>query len=75
MLPLARTLILAGLVLLIVGFSIYVIARTGLPVGRLPGDLRFERGNFTCLFSLATSVFLSIFLTILLNVLVRLIRK
>lgn len=75
MLPLARYLILAGLVLLIAGASIYVIARTGLPLGRLPGDLRFEWGNITCLFPLASSIILSILLTLLLNVLLRLIKK
>jgi len=37
----------------------------GLPVGRLPGDISFRRGNFSFYFPLATSILASIVLTLI----------
>ena len=37
----------------------------GLPLGRLPGDLVFRRGNVTVYLPLVTSVVLSVLLTLL----------
>jgi hypothetical protein len=56
-----RFLILAGLVIAGIGLLISM----GLPIGRLPGDLSWRRGNTTVYFPLATSVAVSILLTIL----------
>lgn len=68
-----------GLVLLVTGGLLYLGARSGLwqrlPLGRLPGDIHIQSGNFTLVFPLATSILLSIVLTILLNLLIRLINK
>jgi hypothetical protein len=36
----------------------------GLPIGRLPGDFTFRRGNFTFYFPLASSIIASIVLTL-----------
>jgi hypothetical protein len=54
---------------------VYLAARTGLPIGRLPGDIRIERDNFSCSFPIVTSILLSIILTIALNVIVRFLNK
>ncbi len=43
-------------------------------VGRLLGDVLFQRGNFSFYFPLMTSILLSIALTIILNVVLRLFR-
>jgi hypothetical protein len=75
MLSLARVLILLGLALIVIGGLVYVVARTGLPLGRLPGDIRIERDNFSCFFPIVTSILLSIILTIALNVIVRFLNK
>jgi hypothetical protein len=75
MLSLARVLILLGIVLIVVGGLVYIVARTGLPLGRLPGDISIERDNVSCFFPLATSILLSIILTIALNIIVRLLNK
>jgi hypothetical protein len=48
-----------------------VLVMFGLPVGRLPGDITFRRGNFTFYFPLATSIIASILLTLLLALLRR----
>ena len=54
---------------------IFLVERLGVPVGRLPGDIRIQRGNLTCFFPLATTILLSIVLTVLLNLIIRLFKK
>jgi hypothetical protein len=56
-----RLLILIGLVIAGAG----VLISLGIPIGRLPGDLSFRRGNFSFYFPLATSILASIILTLL----------
>ncbi|HSR21048.1 MAG TPA: DUF2905 domain-containing protein [Anaerolineales bacterium] len=72
---LARYLIVGGLILVLVGVGLYLASRLGLPLGRLPGDIRVERGGSTFYFPLATSLLLSIILTVLLNVILRAFRR
>ena len=52
----ARNLIFAGVLLVIIGGGIYLAARFGLPLGRLPGDIRIEREGFSFYFPLASSL-------------------
>jgi len=75
MLPIARSLVILGVILIIVGGLIYLIARTGVPLGRLQGDIRIQGEYLTCVIPIATSILLSIVLTILLNLAIRLLRK
>ncbi len=64
---LGRTLIGLGLLLVVVGALVLVAERfPGLRIGRLPGDIRVERGNFRFYFPLATSILLSVVLTLVL---------
>jgi hypothetical protein len=56
-----KFLVIAGLV--IAGIGLLIMA--GLPIGRLPGDISYRRGNTTFYFPLATSIVVSILLTIL----------
>ncbi|OGO73886.1 MAG: hypothetical protein A3K41_04425 [Chloroflexi bacterium RIFOXYD12_FULL_57_15] len=72
---LARTLMIGGIVLFLVGGGIYLSAKLGLPLGRLPGDIRIEREGFSFYFPLASSILVSVVLTIVLNVIVRILRK
>ncbi len=44
-------------------------------LGRLPGDIRIERGSFSCFIPIATSLLLSLLLTVLLNVVIRLLNR
>ncbi|MEW5868804.1 MAG: DUF2905 domain-containing protein [Chloroflexota bacterium] len=75
MISLARFLIITGLALVAVGGLVYLLARLGVSFGRLPGDLRIERGNFTCVIALGTSILLSLVLTLILNILARLANR
>ncbi len=61
--------------LLILGGIFYLLAKTGITPGHLPGDVRIERGNFTCVVALGTSILLSIILTVLLNLVARSLGK
>ncbi len=70
-----RWLVLLGLLLIIVGGGILLLARLGWPLGRLPGDINLEGKNISFHFPLATSLLLSLVLTALLNLIVRLWRK
>ena len=56
-----RLLILLGL--LIAGAGLLITL--GVPLGRLPGDFSFRRGNFSFYFPLASSILASIILTLL----------
>jgi hypothetical protein len=62
-----KLLVIGGLIMLGLGLLIM----SGLPVGRLPGDFSFKRGNFTFYFPLATSIIASLLLTLLLSLLRR----
>lgn len=75
MIPVARFLVITGLILILVGGLVYLAARVNLPFGRLPGDIRIQRDNFTCFFPLATSIVLSLVLTLVLNLIVRFLNK
>ena len=70
-LPLARIFIVLGVIFLIVGGLLYLAAKVGFPLFNLPGDIRIERGNLTCIVALGTSLLLSILLTVGLNLLAR----
>jgi hypothetical protein len=73
--PIARILMIAGGILLVVGGLIYIFSRLGFNLFQLPGDIRLQSGNVTCLIPLASSILLSILLTLILNVIVRSINK
>ena len=71
----ARWLVIGGIVLILIGGGVYLASRFGIPIGRLPGDIRIERGNGFFYFPIVTSCVLSILLTIILNVIIRFLNK
>ena len=66
---------LGGIILFIVGGLVFLAAKFGIPFGRLPGDIRIERENFSFHFPLVSSIVISILLTIILNVVLRILKK
>lgn len=62
---LARTLIFVGVTIAAVGLLLLVGQRLGL--GRLPGDIHVQRGNWSFAFPIVTCLVISILLTILAN--------
>lgn len=70
-----RYIMLGGIILFLVGSGIYLSAKFGLPLGRLPGDIRIEGENGVFYFPITSSILVSVVLTILISVVARMIRK
>ncbi len=71
----ARLLMILGAILFLIGGAIYLLTRLGIGLFHLPGDIRFQSGNVTCIIPIVSSIVLSILLTILLNVIIRLFNR
>ena len=71
----ARYLMLGGIVLFFIGGGVYLAVKFGIPLGRLPGDIRIEGENGSFYFPITTSILVSVVLTTVLNVIVRLLKK
>jgi DUF2905 family protein len=56
-------LIAIGVLLVVAGILWPILSRYA---GRLPGDIVWKRGNWTCIFPIATSIVLSILLSLIL---------
>jgi hypothetical protein len=67
--------VIFGLLLAGAGALLWALGRTGIPLGRLPGDLRFESGSLTCFIPLATSILISLILTVALNLIARFLNR
>ncbi len=65
-----RMLVLFGLLLVVLGIVLLFAGRVPF-LGRLPGDIVYQRGNFTIYIPLMTMLLLSLLLTLLLNLLFR----
>ncbi len=75
LLQVSKGIMILGAILLVLGGGLYLLGKFDIPLGRLPGDIRIERDNFTCVFPLVTSIILSILLTLGLNLLARWLNK
>jgi len=62
---LGKVLVIVGLVVAAVGLLLWSGFGRGW-VGRLPGDIHYNRGNFTLYFPLATCILLSVLLSFIL---------
>ena len=68
MIPLAKMLLLFGLLMVLLGLLLLVMGHFSGKVpwlGRLPGDIYIQRGSWTFYFPLATCLGISIVLTLL----------
>ena len=65
-----RMLVVFGLLIALVGVALVLVGRVPW-LGRLPGDIHIQRGNWTFYFPLATSLLLSVVLTLVLWILGR----
>jgi H+/Cl- antiporter ClcA len=61
---LGKLIIVLGAILIAAGLLLLLLARAGLPIGRLPGDFMYRRRNFAFYFPLTTSILLSIVLSL-----------
>ena len=56
-----KTLVVIGVLIAIAG----LLMMLGVPLGRLPGDFSYRRGNTSFYFPLTTSILVSVVLTLL----------
>uniref|UniRef100_A0A7V4XS88 DUF2905 domain-containing protein n=1 Tax=Acidobacterium capsulatum TaxID=33075 RepID=A0A7V4XS88_9BACT len=66
---LGRILIGMGLLLLVAGGVAVLLGKTGLPLGRLLGDIRYDGKHFSFYFPLATCLLLSVLVSVVLYLL------
>lgn len=69
-----RSLLILGAVLVVTGGLVLLGSRAPF-LGRLPGDILFQRSSFSFYFPLVTAVLLSVLLTVLANVVIRLLGR
>jgi hypothetical protein len=74
MTDLSKIFVFFGVMLLVLGVLFLFLGRSGLPLGRLPGDFLYRGKNTTFYFPLTTSVVLSAVLSLVLYVIGRLRR-
>lgn len=65
MTDLGRTIIFVGIFLVVLGGILLLLGRSGLPIGRLPGDITVRGKNSTFYFPLMTCILLSIVLSVI----------
>lgn len=70
-----RFLIIAGVILSLMGAGIYLLARLGLPLGHLPGDLQLDAQGGSFYLPIATSIIVSLILTFVLNILIHIFHR
>ena len=71
----SRYLMLGGIILFLIGGGIYLATKFGIPLGRLPGDIRMEGENGSFYFPVTTSILVSVILTIVVSVIGKLLSK
>ena len=57
--------------LLIAGGLLLLLGRTGIPLGRLPGDISYRGKNYSVYFPLGTSILISVVLSLVFYLLSR----
>jgi hypothetical protein len=65
MADLGKLLVVFGVVIVVAGLVLMLVGRVPF-LGRLPGDIHVQRGNWTFYFPLATSLLLSVILSLVL---------
>jgi hypothetical protein len=60
-----KFLIITGIIILLMGLAVEFLGKIPF-LGKLPGDIRIERENFTFYFPLASGLLISVLLTLLL---------
>jgi len=74
MAEMGRILVALGVTLVVIGGIVMLLGRTGVALGRLPGDFLYRGKNTTFYFPLASSILISIVLSVVLFLIGRLKR-
>jgi hypothetical protein len=74
MAEMGRFLVIVGVALVVIGGIVMLLGRTGVPLGRLPGDILYRGKNTIFYFPLASSILISVVISIVLFLIGRLKR-
>ena len=66
-----KLLMLVGGLVVLAGLIVVLLGKTGLPLGRLPGDIVYRGKNTVFYFPLATSILISVVLSLILYLISR----
>ncbi|HEX3319645.1 MAG TPA: DUF2905 domain-containing protein [Terriglobales bacterium] len=66
MADLGKMLMVVGGLVFVAGLVFIVLSRSGIPLGKLPGDIVYRGKNTTVYFPIVTSIVLSVVLSIVL---------
>ena len=69
-----KLLIGLGGLLIVIGLLVVLAARTGIPLGRLPGDINYRGKNTAFFFPIATCIIVSIVLSLVMWIVNRFFR-
>jgi hypothetical protein len=72
---LGKGIVVLGVMLVVIGGLIWLLGRTGLPLGHLPGDIRIVGERMSCYVPIVSMILLSVVLTIVLNIIIRLLNR
>ena len=72
--PFGKFLIFVGIFMVILGLLVTFWDRVPL-LGKLPGDIFFQKGNFRFFFPIVSTLLISLILTIVINLIIRLTGK
>jgi hypothetical protein len=72
--PFGKLLILVGVFIIIMGLLLVLWGKVPF-LGKLPGDIFLQKGNFRFIFPIMTCLILSAVLTIIVNLVIRLLGK
>lgn len=70
-----KWIVVFGLGLVVAGGLIWLLAKVGVPLGRLPGDIHVEGEHSSLHLPIVTCLIASVVLTVLLNLALWLLRK
>jgi hypothetical protein len=71
MVPIGKVIVSIGVMVIIIGLIVWFAGDRLSWFGRLPGDIRIVRPNFSCFFPITSMIIVSIVLSILLSLLSR----
>jgi uncharacterized protein HemY len=70
-----KWLIVGGLVLAAIGIALWLLGKTGIPLGHFPGDIRVDRPGFSFNFPVVTCILVSVVLTVIVNLVLWFFRR
>ena len=65
---LGKMLVAAGLLLAAVGVVLIIAGKLNIPLGKLPGDITYQKKNLTVFAPFVTMLVVSLILTLILNI-------